>query len=78
MALLSYLVTSAYAPVACIGISILTHIWFSRGSGSSNIPGPWLAKYSKFWYLWQMYRGDFHHTNVKLHREYGRHKRVDV
>lgn len=74
MALLSSFVTSGYAPIACIGILILTKLWASRGLFGSNIPGPWLAKHTKLWYLWQMYRGDFHQTNVKLHREYGEHK----
>ena len=74
MALLSSFATSGYAPIACIGILILTKLWASRGLVGSNIPGPWLAKHTKLWYLWQMYREDFHQTNVKLHREYGEHK----
>ncbi|KAL1854988.1 hypothetical protein Plec18170_004400 [Paecilomyces lecythidis] len=53
--------------LAVIGLSI-----FRQASWSKTIPGPWLAKFTKLWYLWQIYRCDFHWTNINLHRERGK------
>ncbi|CBF81681.1 protein CYP5080D1 [Aspergillus nidulans FGSC A4] len=36
-----------------------------------SIPGPALARFTNAWYLWQMRRGDFHRTNIKLHQQNG-------
>ncbi|KAJ5353128.1 cytochrome P450 pisatin demethylase [Penicillium brevicompactum] len=45
--------------------------WFDGISPSFLIPGPILARFTNVWYLWQMKRGDFHHTNIRLHQENG-------
>ena len=42
-------------------------------SPSLSIPGPFLGRFTNLWYLWQMKRGDFHHTNIKLHEKNGKH-----
>ncbi len=36
-----------------------------------NLPGPFLAKYTRFWKLVQVKKGTFHKTNQALHAEYG-------
>ncbi|GME41742.1 Cytochrome P450 [Neofusicoccum parvum] len=36
-----------------------------------SIPGPFFARFSRLWYLKHVYRGEFHKTNVALHRKYG-------
>lgn len=36
-----------------------------------KVPGPLIAKYTRLWYAWQIYRGDFHSTLLKLHRAKG-------
>ncbi|CAG7921611.1 unnamed protein product [Penicillium olsonii] len=45
-------------------------------SPSLSIPGPFLGRFTNLWYLWQMKRGDFHHTNIKLHEKNGKIVRI--
>ncbi|EKG21959.1 Cytochrome P450 [Macrophomina phaseolina MS6] len=40
-------------------------------SSLRSVPGPFLARFSRLWYLRNVYRGDFHTKNVALHRQYG-------
>lgn len=37
-----------------------------------SLPGPFLARFSRLWYLGRVWRGDFHKENVALHRQYGK------
>ena len=62
-------------PALAVGVGILVvlgHLIFPHVSWSRKIPGPWIAKYTGLWYIWQIYRTDFHLTNIKLHREKGK------
>ena len=36
-----------------------------------SLPGPFFARFSRLWYLRQIWRGDFHKTNNELHKRYG-------
>jgi len=36
-----------------------------------SIPGPFLARFTKLWYLWRVYNGHFEQENITLHRKYG-------
>jgi hypothetical protein len=36
-----------------------------------SIPGPFLARFTKLWYLWRVYNGHFEQENIALHRKYG-------
>jgi Cytochrome P450 len=36
-----------------------------------NIPGPFIASFTRLWKLRQMYKGDMELTNIALHRKYG-------
>ncbi|KAE8447538.1 hypothetical protein EG329_010668 [Mollisiaceae sp. DMI_Dod_QoI] len=36
-----------------------------------SIPGPFLARFTRLWYLWQIYKGGFERENLRLHRRYG-------
>ncbi|KAJ2901597.1 hypothetical protein MKZ38_001617 [Zalerion maritima] len=36
-----------------------------------SVPGPWLARFSRLWYLKEVSTGQFHHRNVALHKKYG-------
>jgi hypothetical protein len=40
-------------------------------SWSRNIPGPALARWTRFWYVWNVFNYKFHLTNKKLHEKYG-------
>lgn len=39
--------------------------------GLSHIPGPTLAKYTRLWKLYDVWKGDSHNTSIRLHRRYG-------
>ncbi|SMR48834.1 unnamed protein product [Zymoseptoria tritici ST99CH_1E4] len=36
-----------------------------------SIPGPLLARFTRLWELYQVIKGDFEKTNIRLHRKYG-------
>jgi hypothetical protein len=36
-----------------------------------DIPGPFLARFTRWWYFVAIYRGNFEETNIKLHQKYG-------
>jgi hypothetical protein len=36
-----------------------------------SIPGPFLARFTRLWYFYNVYKGDFEITNIKLHEKYG-------
>lgn len=36
-----------------------------------DIPGPLLARLSRLWYIFAIYKGNFEFTNIELHKKYG-------
>lgn len=36
-----------------------------------HIPGPLIARFTRLWYVWQIYKGRVHYTNIDLHKKYG-------
>ncbi|KAJ5151645.1 hypothetical protein N7492_009940 [Penicillium capsulatum] len=36
-----------------------------------RIPGPFLARFTRLWQFQEIYKGDFHKTNIALHKKYG-------
>lgn len=36
-----------------------------------DIPGPFLARFTRLWYLAEIYKGSFELTEIKLHKKYG-------
>jgi uncharacterized membrane protein len=36
-----------------------------------KIPGPFLARFSRLWELYEVVQGRFERTNVELHKKYG-------
>lgn len=36
-----------------------------------DIPGPFLARFTRLWYLREVYKGSFEFTNIDLHKNYG-------
>ncbi|PMD33301.1 cytochrome P450 family protein [Hyaloscypha variabilis F] len=41
-----------------------------------GIPGPFLARFTRFWKLREIYKGSFEKTNIKLHQKYGQIVRI--
>lgn len=48
---------------------VLIHPFISY---NRRIPGPLLAKYTRWWYLWKVFKYDFHKTNKALHDKNGK------
>lgn len=36
-----------------------------------SIPGPFLARFTRWWYFIEIYNGSFEVTNIELHKRYG-------
>ena len=36
-----------------------------------DIPGPFVAKFSRLWQVWQIFKGDMEKTNILLHNKHG-------
>lgn len=36
-----------------------------------SVPGPFLARFSRLWYLYKLWEGNFEKVNIELHRKYG-------
>ncbi|EXJ72455.1 uncharacterized protein A1O5_04959 [Cladophialophora psammophila CBS 110553] len=66
-----------------VGLSALFLTWllyFGFRQGTSKLPsapGPLLARFSRFWYLRALIRGDFEQINIELHRKYGKIVRLE-
>jgi len=41
-----------------------------------GIPGPFLARFTRFWKLKEIYKGSFEKVNVKLHQKYGKFEQI--
>ena len=61
------------AVVALLLLFCLLQILYSAiTSPLRSIPGPFLARFTKLWYLWRVYNGHFEQENIELHRKYGK------
>lgn len=73
---------AAISPFAlAAGVILLALIWIvisPQLAWSWKIPGPFFAKYTRLWYLRQIYTSDFHWTNIRLHREKGMHLSISL
>ncbi|KAI0127016.1 cytochrome P450 [Xylariales sp. AK1849] len=64
---------SPWALVLGVGVlAFVTVLLRPIFSWSWKIPGPFLAKYTKWWYAWHIKRNDLHWINVELHRKNGK------
>ena len=52
-------------------IYVLDTIYKTYATPLRDIPGPWLAKFTRIWLFNAIARRDFQTTNVDLHRKYG-------
>ena len=67
-------------PLAIVGLAVMSCtvlFVFARSlikaykTPLSDIPGPWIAKFTRFWLLWGISTRSWQKINVELHREYG-------
>lgn len=75
MAVLSYLPAKAIIPkylVLAVLIAFLLRIALRAfATPLRNVPGPFLAKFSRFWKVCEYYRGSFEKRNIELHQRHG-------
>jgi hypothetical protein len=36
-----------------------------------DVPGPFLARFTRLWYFIELYKGRFEQTDIELHKRYG-------
>ncbi|KAJ9608403.1 hypothetical protein H2200_007391 [Cladophialophora chaetospira] len=62
---------------SAIVVGVLLSVWLSYKlivtlrDPLRTVPGPFLARFTKLWYLRNVWRGDFEKTNVALHKKHG-------
>ena len=86
MLALGLLLLAAHIPRNCNGLLLLTYpgaicasvvaYRLSPHHPLSGYPGPLLARVSKFWAVWNTWRGKQHHVVMELHRRYGNYVRI--
>lgn len=50
---------------------ILSTLYLALIDPLRHIPGPFLARFTRAWYFWEIYKGSFERTNQQLHSRYG-------
>ena len=57
--------------VAAISLFVIYHALQYVLDPLRDIPGPLLARFTRFWYLLEIYRGHYERTNIEFHKKYG-------
>jgi hypothetical protein len=72
-ALLAY--GSTIPPVVLVGavlsLAILVKLIQLVRDPLRTVPGPFLARFTRLWYLQKVWKGDFEKTNIELHQKHG-------
>jgi hypothetical protein len=63
--------TLTIAVVVSLSLYIAYVLAHATVSPLRNLPGPFWARYTRFWYLRQVIQGDFEKKNIELHAKYG-------
>ena len=67
----SGLVLASFFHVLCLIASILIYRGFFHRLNNAEIPGPWWARYTKIWQIWENRHSRNHLYLHKLYRIYG-------
>lgn len=51
--------------------AIIWRVWRALATPLRDLPGPFTARFTRLWYLKNVWRGDFEKVNVRLHHQYG-------
>ena len=64
----------AALPLLVLVIAVLSGVVVSAITYASTpkVPGPILARFSRLWYAWKVWKGDFELCDIDLHRRYGK------
>lgn len=52
-------------------VAVVFRIWRALATPLRDLPGPFAARFTRLWYLKNVWRGDFEKVNVRLHDRYG-------
>ncbi|KAG9237237.1 cytochrome P450 [Amylocarpus encephaloides] len=69
-----HLLLSFSTPMLCLVGALLFAIFLVGQYLSGplrSVPGPFLAKFTRAWYLWALWMGDFELRDIEYHRKYG-------
>lgn len=56
----------------CIALAFMARLLYRHlRDPLRDIPGPWLARYTRLWLYLEIRNGRFHTKNIELHRRYG-------
>jgi cytochrome P450 len=61
-----------YAAAAAVGLSLTYAAYSAYSTPLRDIPGPFLARFTRLWYLRTVWSGNAHHINIALHRDYAK------
>jgi hypothetical protein len=63
------------SPLATVGVAVSLLITYHAlqyvRDPLRDVPGPLIARFTRLWYLLEIYRGHYEQTNIKLHNKYG-------
>jgi hypothetical protein len=62
----SFTILAVVAALILVVRSLAKSLLFAR-----DVPGPLIARFTRFWYLFQQSTGKFHLRNIELHQKYG-------
>ncbi|OOF96477.1 hypothetical protein ASPCADRAFT_144945 [Aspergillus carbonarius ITEM 5010] len=62
--------------LSAAALGLILAVFVRRALSDRDIPGPVLARYTRLWYMWQMMKGDFQYTNIRLHQDHGKIVRI--
>lgn len=64
-----------FAGCLCIGF-ICSFIYNAFLHPLCLVPGLFIARFSRIWYIYHIVKGNFHDTNLDIHRRYGKVVRI--
>jgi hypothetical protein len=57
---------------AICAFGLLRRVFVAASGPLRSVPGPFLARFSRLWYLRAVSKGNFEKTNIELHRKHGK------
>ena len=58
-------------PVFVLAAQLLYRLGRALFSPLRDVPGPFLARFTRLWYFHRVRQGHFEHDNIRLHEKYG-------
>ena len=62
-----------YAAIALVVARALYAVLAAALSPTRHIPGPFLARFTRLWYFYSVWKGQAEKDNIRLHRKYAKH-----